>query len=366
VTRLSEFLAEEARAESFPGGVAVVAHAGRTAAIEAAGDRAVDPVREPALGDTLYDLASLTKVLVTTPLVLLALKDRLSLERPVGKILPEFDRSRYEAVTVERLLTHTSGLPAWRPLFALATGPREYRRRLSEIEPVEPPGSAVIYSDLGFMILGDIVETVLGGPLDRLFDQAIASPLRLSCEFGPLAEPSAAAATERGNEYERRMSESLGYPPGPIRRGVTRGEVHDSNAHFRGGVAGHAGLFGTGSDVLALARMWTRPGGGLLDAGLVRRAFEDHTPGAAEARGWGWQGRRGAGSATERMAPGAFGHTGFTGTSIWLEPAADRVFALLTNRIHPAVRQVDFNAVRRLFHDWFAASDPRGAPTALT
>jgi serine-type D-Ala-D-Ala carboxypeptidase len=363
VSSLEDFLADEIHAGSFPGGVAVRAEGDHRFEVAVAGDRVTDPVHEAVDTETLYDLASLTKVLVTTPLLLLAMTEHLAPETPVGKILPEFGRTQFCGVTVAHLLTHTSGLPAWRPLFGVARGAREYRRRLAELEPVESPGRKVIYSDLGFLILGDVVETVLGGTLDRLFAEAIGRPLGLSCGFGPIRDPSAAAATERGNAYERRLSESLGYPGAPVRSGVTRGQVHDSNAYFRGGVAGHAGLFANAADVFALARMWTRPDTGPLDSGLVARAFEDHTPDAAEARGWGWQGRRGAASAGELMASGAFGHTGFTGTSLWIEPRSDRVCALLTNRIHPTVEDVDFNAVRRRFHDRCFGSVEH-APTA--
>jgi CubicO group peptidase (beta-lactamase class C family) len=127
-----------------------------------------------------------------------------------------------------------------------------------------------------------------------------------------------------------------------FRDGVVRGQVHDGNAFRRGGVAAHAGLFATAADVYALARTW-------LEAGRVD-AGRDHTPELSEARGLAWQGRRGAGSAIPEMSPRAFGHTGFTGTSLWIDPDSGLVSVLLTNRIHPEVREIPFNEVRQRFH----------------
>ena len=139
------------------------------------------------------------------------------------------------------------------------------------------------------------------------------------------------------------MTEALGLSYTRFRKGVVWGEVHDGNAFRRGGVAAHAGLFGSAEDVWKLARTW-------LDS--ERAEFQrDSTPECAEARSLAWQGRRGAGSAIERMSPRSFGHTGFTGTSVWVDPEPGRIFVLLSNRIHPEAREMDFNAVRRRFHE---------------
>jgi CubicO group peptidase (beta-lactamase class C family) len=155
-------------------------------------------------------------------------------------------------------------------------------------------------------------------------------------------DPGAAAATERDDRFERAMVEARGLAYPHFRRGVVRGEVHDGNAFRRGGVSGHAGLFATARDVWALARPWLDP---------ARRDFtRDRTAGLSEARGLAWQGRRGAGSAVEEMSLESFGHTGFTGTSLWVDPARDRIAVLLTNRIHPEVREIPFNDVRQRFH----------------
>ena len=139
------------------------------------------------------------------------------------------------------------------------------------------------------------------------------------------------------------MAADLGISYPRFREGIVWGDVHDGNAYRRGGVAGNAGLFGAAADVWALARPWLDP---------ARREWtRDRTPDGSEARGLAWQGRRGAGSAVPAMSNRAFGHTGFTGTSVWIDPEADRIAVLLSNRVHPEVRAIDFNAVRKRFHE---------------
>jgi CubicO group peptidase (beta-lactamase class C family) len=169
----------------------------------------------------------------------------------------------------------------------------------------------------------------------------VASPAGASAGFLPV-EPRAAAATEKGDETERRMTAALGLSYPRFRTGVVWGEVHDGNAFRRGGVAGNAGLFATARDVWALARHW------LLE--YSEEFCGDATPLLPEARGLSWQGQRGAGSAIPEMSLRAFGHTGFTGTSLWIDPDAGRIAILLTNRVHPVAQPGDFNEVRRRFH----------------
>ena len=234
------------------------------------------------------------------------------------------------------------GLPAWFPLYARGEGAGAYSRTLAEIEPAAAPGSGVLYSDLNFLLFGDVLEAHFSLPLDRAFAELVAAPAESGARFLPEATPPP-AATEKGDETERRMTAALGLSYPHFREGVVRGEVHDGNAFRRGGVAGNAGLFATARDVWALARTW------LLD--YSADFCGDRTPLFPEARGLAWQGARGAGSAISRMSRRAFGHTGFTGTSVWIDPDSGRIAVLLTNRVHPAVKPVDFNEVRRRFHE---------------
>jgi CubicO group peptidase (beta-lactamase class C family) len=224
-------------------------------------------------------------------------------------------------------------------------GADAYRRTLAEIEPEKAPGARVVYSDLNFLLLGDLLEIWFSAPLDRAFAELVAEPAGSAARFLPLS-PEETAATERGDATERRMTSDLGLAYPRFRQGVVWGEVHDGNAYRRGGVAGNAGLFGTARDVWALARRWMDPSWSALAA--------DRTPDLPEARGLAWQGSRGAGSAVPAMSPRAFGHTGFTGTSLWVDPETDRVSVLLTNRVHPEVRDPDFQPVRRRFHEFAA------------
>jgi CubicO group peptidase (beta-lactamase class C family) len=341
VTELEKFLAGEIEKGSFPGAVALVADADDVTETAAAGHAVLDPERVPVAAGTVFDLASLTKPLVCGALVAAALP-ALDLASPPGRYLPEWKAMRYDGITLESLLTHTSGLPAWYPVYARGEGAEAYRRTLGSIEPEATPGERVIYSDLNFLVLGNVLETHFSAPLDAPFASLVAQPSGSGARFlpGPAAP---AAATEKGDVTERRMAAALGISYPHFRTGVVRGEVHDGNAYRRGGVAGNAGLFGTAEDVWRLARGW-------LDSPR-RDLARDRTPDKPSARGLAWQGRRGAGSATPTMPDSAFGHTGFTGTSMWIDPDAGRIFVLLTNRIHPEAREVDFNAVRRRFHE---------------
>jgi CubicO group peptidase (beta-lactamase class C family) len=334
---LSEFLNAEIAAGSFPGGAALVGTSEEVLEAALSGSASVEPGREVLAEDTLFDLASLTKPLAGGALFALS---GLPLDAAPGRFLPAWKATRYDGVTLERLLTHTSGLSAWYPLYARGEGPDAYRRALASLEPVAAPGSAVIYSDLNFLLLSEVLEREFG-PLDRAFAELVAGPARSGTRFLP-ADPGLTVATEKGDATERRMTAELGLSYAGFRTGVVRGEVHDGNALRRGGVSAHAGLFGTARDVWALARSWLSP---------ERAAFAaDRTPDLSEARGLAWQGLRGAASSVPEMSPGAFGHTGFTGTSVWLEPERDRIAVLLTNRIHPEVKAGNFNEVRRRFH----------------
>jgi CubicO group peptidase (beta-lactamase class C family) len=341
VTALDDFLAREVEAGSFPGAVGLVGTAESVVEVAAAGDAVVVPERIAATPDTVYDLASLTKPLVCGGLVAAA-GVRLDLASPPARYLPAWKATRFEGVTIEMLLTHTSGLPAWRPLYAQGEGPAAYRRALAAIEPEARPGERVTYSDLNFLLLGDLLETHFSAPLDAAYSDLVRREAGGGGSFLPARSP-AVAATEKDDATERRMAAEMGISYPRFRTGVVWGEVHDGNAFRRGGVSGNAGLFGTARDVWELARPW-------LDASR-RELTRDRTPALPEARGLAWQGSRGAGSAIPEMPPSAFGHTGFTGTSVWVDPERGRIFVLLTNRIHPEVQGTDFNAVRRRFHE---------------
>ncbi len=338
---LTDILEEEIAAGSFPGGAALVGNAERMLARAHAGRAAVLPEEAALDGATLFDLASLTKPLATGALAFAAQAEGLDLRSSPGRFLSQFKKTRYDGITLEMLLLHTSGLPAWFPLYARGEGAVAYGRTLGGIEPETLAGAAVVYSDLGILVMGDVLETFFGGRWDGLFTDLVAVPAGSEARYLP-AEPWRCAATEEDDATERNMTAALGLAYAHFRTGVVRGEVHDGNAFRRGGVAAHAGLFGTAEDVWRLARPWLDPG---------RREFTgDRTPELSEARGLAWQGARGARSIpAEGFSAGSFGHTGFTGTSVWIDPARGEIVVLLTNRVHPRV-EGDFNEVRRRFH----------------
>ena len=348
MTAITEFLDAEIADGSFPGAAALVGSADGVLEIAAAGSAALEPERRAVSPETLFDLASLTKPLCVA--AIFACTGRaLALDAAPGRFLPEWKKTRFDGITLEHLLTHTSGLAPWYPLYVRGEGAAAYRRTLSEMEPEAPPGRRVIYSDLNYLLLTQILEASGTSPLDRLFDDLVAGPAGASARFLP-APDAPTAATEADDRFEREMTEARGLTYAHFRSGVVWGEVHDGNAFRRGGVSGNAGLFGTVRDVWTLARHWLEPGWIDFTA--------DRTPGLSEARGLGWQGHRGAGSATPEMSPRSFGHTGFTGTSLWIDPDAGRIAVLLTNRIHPSVREIAFNRVRQRFHA--TVWEPRG------
>ena len=341
MTELEELLAREIDAGSFPGAVALVGTSESVLEVAAAGRSVVEPEEIPVTADTVYDLASLTKPLASGAVAAASLTN-LDLSSPPGRYLPEWKATRFDGITLESLLVHTSGLPAWYPVYARGEGAAAYRRTLATIEGEARPGERVIYSDLNFLLFGEILEVHFSAPLDETFAALVAAHAPSAARFLP-GRSGSVAATEAGDATERRMAADLGISYSRFREGIVWGDVHDGNAYRRGGVAGNAGLFGAAADVWALARPWLDP---------ARREWtRDRTPDLSEARGLAWQGRRGAGSAVPAMSALAFGHTGFTGTSVWIDPEGDRIAVLLTNRVHPEVRAIDFNAVRRRFHE---------------
>ena len=223
---LSEFLQEEIEAGSFPGAAALVGNESSVEAAAAAGRAAITPGEADLTEEMLFDLASLTKPLATG--ALFAVSDLEPGLLP-GRFFPAWKATRYEGITLGALLTHTSGLPAWYPLYARGEGAESYRRTLATIEPEAAPGAQVIYSDLNFLLLGEILERHFGAPFERAFAELVARPAGSGALFAP-PDPLVTAATEKGDATERRMTAELGLTYERFRTGVVRGEVHDGNA----------------------------------------------------------------------------------------------------------------------------------------
>ena len=324
---------------------------------DALGDAIREPEKRAATLDTIYDLASLTKPLVTGLLCAREVERRaLNIDGRIAEYLPEFDRADKREITIKQLLSHTSGLPAWRPIYLLAKDRTDALTAIAE-QPLEySSGERVLYSDLGFIVLGLLLQRVSGRSLPELAQHEIFVPLNLQHTF---FNPSAAmrtgvAACETGNAYERDMCERdfSGQTYTGWRSGIIWGEVHDGNAHFLGGAAGHAGLFSNAENTLRIANQFIEESSQLLTAETCRLFRQNMTEGLNEARSFGWQLAATKDSTAGRnLPPDSFGHTGFTGTSCWIDSESQRVFILLTNRTH--ARQLPFaniNGVRREFH----------------
>ncbi len=329
---LAALLDSAVAAGAAPGAVLAISIGGRRWT-HATGRLGLDDASPPD-ERTVYDLASLTKVVALTPLVLDAVTSgRLDLDEPVARRVPEFAGPGKDAVTLRHLLTHSSGLPAWRPLYREAPD-RDSALALVFATPLDTaPGARERYSDLGLILAGVVIERLEGAPLDVLAARRLAALGLHETRFRP---PAA---------WTRRI------PPtelDPWRGHVLRGEVHDENAARLDGVAGHAGLFGSARDLLRYGEWWLarvghggpggvaawRPAGTRLDS--VARAFtarQDLVPGSSRALGWDTPSE--GSSAGPLLANWSFGHTGFTGTSVWVDPSRALVVVLLTNRVHP-------------------------------
>jgi CubicO group peptidase (beta-lactamase class C family) len=304
--------------------------------------------------DTLYDLASLTKPLVTGGLsALLASRGRLDLEAPAARYLPEIAGGWLGRASLLDLLAHRSGLPAWLPLYLTASDRAGYLERIRSLPADYRPGTRVVYSCLGYVLLALVLERAGDAPLDELAGEEIFSRLGLrDTMFRPPRElRPRIAATEEGNEREREMAGEAGKDFAGFRRGMIWGECHDLNAWRLGGVSGNAGLFSTAADLHRLATEFLGQGTGLFDGDCLEMFRRDLTPSLNENRSVGWQLAATPGaSAGPFLSPGAIGHSGFTGTSLWIDPDGGWVLILLTNRVHPRYRPEDMNAVRREFH----------------
>jgi serine-type D-Ala-D-Ala carboxypeptidase len=367
-----DVLRDAVQDEEVPGAVALVRLKGRVVFHEAFGWAAIEPERYPMAVDTIFDLASLTKPLATTPLVL-QLVDRgaLELDDPLSRYVPVMARFGGGQVTIRHLLTHTSGLPDWRPLYVWARTREDVLRTIATLEPTSAPGRQVMYSCPGYIVLGLLVEQRTGHTLDELVARSLVAPLGLTATgYGPQIDAERCAWTERGNKYEENMVAEAGLSFHGWREDCVPGTVHDGNAWYAlGGISGNAGLFGTAHDVGTLGQMWLSSGSAgstrIVSKRLVQEATSDQTAGLNEARGYGWQinrpsaddyqaeaESRSLSSSGSELSARAFGHTGFTGTSLWIDPDLDIVVVLLSNRVHPTVgSRAVITALRRRFHD---------------
>ena len=352
-----EILQSGVERRAFPGAVLAIGHQ-RREVILSAGTLSYSPEAPQATPETIYDLASLTKVVATTAAAMI-LVDRglLDLDRPVAGFLPDFWQpfdtgvdplwSVRGEVTVRHLLAHTAGLPAYEKFYLRAREKSHVLEEALTLPLEEFPGRKTVYSDIGFILLGEILERVSQEKLDALCEREIFSPLQMrETRFNPPPDlRGRIAPTERDESFRKRL---------------IHGEVHDENAWVMGGVAGHAGLFGTAGDLARFCQMMLAEGR-LDNTRLIRTAtvqeFTRPRPAAEDpTRALGWDQPGESPSCGRYFSPSSYGHLGFTGTSVWMDPEKSLFVILLTNRVHPSRSNEAIRALRPLVHDAVAAA----------
>ena len=316
-----------------PGAAVAIGAGERTFVQQAVGFSAVHPEKAPVTLHTRYDMSSLTKVMATSMVALRMVEQgKLSLFDSLGDHLPcPADKTD---ITLHHLMTHSSGLPSHTPLWLECAAPAEALGRILALPLRHGPGEEVEYSCLGYITLQAVLEKIAGKPLDVLARELVFEPLGMA-ETGYCPKDNDVAATE---------SDGQG--------GWWRAVVHDENARFLGGVSGNAGLFSTVGDCARFAAMLSTGGSGLLSPATFAAMTTNHTPGRAESRGLGlslFDGR--PLSCGELFSPGSYGHTGFTGTSLWVDKRTGLWAVLLTNAVHFGRGKSEFFRLRRRFHN---------------
>jgi len=335
----------------FPGGVLLAAREGRVLFLDAFGLARLSPER-PMTIDTIFDLASLTKPLATTlALMLLVQSKKLDLDQGLAGAIPSFSGTDKEIVSIRQLLSHASGLPDYRPyyleLVKLEPSKRKdaLRARLLAEALIQEPGKASLYSDLDFMILEWLIEVVAKKPLDRFVEESVYEPLGLRhLFFVPLPDE------KKRNGLSYAATEDC-----PWRKKIMDGQVHDDNAYVVGGMAGHAGLFGTAQDVHVLLQELLNAYRGmstkeLFDRDVVQTFFERQSDTGTWALGFDTPTRPGS-SSGKYFSDQSVGHLGFTGTSFWMDLEKEVIVVLLSNRIHPTRDNERIKDFRPLLHD---------------
>jgi len=339
---------------AFPGAYAVVGTSKTILAELGAGRLDANDATLPT-NRTVWDMASMSKLMATTSaMIQLIGSQRVVIDSPVVYYLPSWKASGAERVTVRQLLSHNAGLPAGRPLYKETDTDTAARALVYATSPVAPPGTKFVYSDLGFILLGRLVQQVTGTPLDQYVEQNVFGPLGMTdTRYRPPAEWIPRIAPTEVDPW----------------RGVhVRGEVHDENAVRLGGVAGHAGVFSSGRDVARFAQMYLS--GGALNGTRIfpvatLNQFIKVQDTTLSRRALGWETPTGGNSAGKRLSMYSFGHTGFTGTSLWMDPTRDLFVLLLSNRVNPTRQNGKISGVRVALAEAVVAALEGPAPATV-
>ncbi len=359
---IDEAAAASIQAKEIPGAVILVARRGKIGYFKAFGERALQPEREAMTTDTIFDMASLTKVLATTPSVMILVETgKLRLGDRVKRYLPKFTGGGKDSITLRQLLTHYSGLP---PDFDLSVRWQGYDAAMDELWKIHTqadPGKEFIYSDLNFITLGEVVRVVSGKTLDVFAKENVFKPLGMSeTTFNPPADWRPRIAPTESRRHSLQYLKGDWAPTLPDE--ILRGEVHDPTSWLMGGVAGHAGLFSTAGDVAIYAQTLLNLGAfrgkRILSPASVFAMTRPESPrNALQLRGFGWDIDTGYSSPRGDLFSDGYGHTGFTGTSLWVSPGTDTFVIILTNRVHPDGKG-DATHLRGVVADIVAAAIP--------
>jgi uncharacterized protein YbbC (DUF1343 family)/CubicO group peptidase (beta-lactamase class C family) len=357
LSKIDDAVRESIGRKETPGAVVLVGRKGRIVYRKAFGDRAIEPKREPMTIDTVFDLASLTKIVATaTSMMILVERGKVSLSDPVALYIPEFGKKGKERISIEQLMTHRAGLPPDNEIADYVGKTVDPLSMIYELRPSYEPGTRFVYSDVGFIVAAEVVRRVSGKRIDKFADENIFNPAGMnqtdfiSRETLETSQQIGREIRGSGNYHQEKLKEMLAiYQRAPVERIAPtemreghwmRGEVHDPRAYEMGGVAGHAGLFSTADDLAIFCQMILNRGEingkHILAPYTIERMVSAQNLPTSQMRGIGWDINTSYSSNRGDLFPvGTFGHTGFTGTSLWLDPAAETFVILLTNRVHP-------------------------------
>jgi len=331
---------------AFPGAALAVTHRGALVLAQGFGHFTYDPDSPPVEIDTIFDLASVTKVVATTAMAMLLYeRGLLHLDSPIADTLPDFvrlapqsQRRERSTVTLRMLLAHSSGLPAYVRLFETARNRDELVRAACATPLVAAPGAVAEYSDIGFILVGEMLERLAATPLDDFVQREVFAPLGMSRScFNPVPHVRRSIPpTEDDRAFRHR---------------VIQGEVNDENAWVMGGVSGHAGVFACATDVARFAECMLRKGSPIFQRHTVEFFTRPETTPANTSRALGWDTPSQPSSSGKQFSPGSFGHLGYTGTSLWIDPGQQLSVTLLSNRTWPNRSSQAIKQVRPLVHD---------------
>lgn len=341
----------EVKKGTFPGFAYLIGKEDRILDYGSGGYKTIIPTREIAENNTIYDLASITKPLVTATLILLLQENKaLNINDYIEKYLPQLEGLSGKGIRIKDLMSHSGGVKSWYPLFIFGKSLEEYINIISETKTEYTPRKAVRYSCIGYIILAAIIETIIKKNIKELYKEWIIEELGLKNTFFHSNKElvNRIAATENGSQLEMAMVKKENLQFGKWRKYLIRGEVHDSNAYFADSRTGNAGLFSTIFDLFKISQIYFEDGL-ILKRESLNLFYYNNTPYGDEHWSLGWKLGATKSSTAGLISEKTLFHNGFTGTAIWIEPFNKKIYILLTNRIHPKALETDMNKVRMGF-----------------